>query len=142
MTKGQVIKVAALFVTLSEINQSIQTSSRFPILKRAFKASMPVFEGSALQQASGTPTASSVAASGIADSLARDACSHLFDSKKKDSKKKTPLIPEDILELSRSIGLNDLCWMHPPKSPENFAHLCVVIQAGQGEDVQPFPFIV
>jgi hypothetical protein len=34
----------------------------------------------------------------------------------------------DILEL------NHLCWMRPQKSRENFAHLCVVTQAGQGEE--------
>ena len=99
---------------------------------------MPVFEGSALQQASGAPTTSSVAASHIADSLVRDTCTHLRDSKKQDRQKKRQNIPEDIFELGRSIGVNDLCWMRAPKCPENFAHLCVVSQFGQGEDVQSF----
>jgi hypothetical protein len=49
---------------------------------------MPVFEGSALQQASGAPTTSSIAASHIADSLVRDTCTHLRDSKKQDRQKK------------------------------------------------------
>jgi len=108
---------------------------------------MPVFEGSALQQASGAPTTSSIAASHIADSLVRDTCTHLRDSKKQDRQKKRQNIPEDIFELGRSIGVNDLCWMRAPKCPENFAHLCVVHQFGQGEDnywisLLKFPVIV
>jgi hypothetical protein len=107
---------------LIKYNSKSLSAFRFPILKRTFKASMPVFEGSALQQASGTPTASSVAASRIADSLVPR------------RRKKGAQIPADVLELGRSIGLNHLCWMRPPKSRENFAHLCVVTQAGQGEE--------
>jgi hypothetical protein len=32
------------------------------------------------------------------------------------------------------LELGQLCWMRPPKSRDNFAHLCVVAQAGQGEE--------
>ena len=93
---------------------------------------MPVFEGNALQQISGICTPASVAASCIADSFARDVYSTIRETKK-TLKTKRKVVPEEVLEHGRRIGLYDLCWMPVPKSPDNKAHLCLLIQSGQGK---------
>jgi hypothetical protein len=98
---------------------------------------MPVFQGIALlasgslTEATGVflPAPPSIAASSIADTLVRTA----LKSRSRAKKPKLKTLCEDVLELGRHIGLNDVCWYRPSPSQPDFAHLCMIVQIGQGD---------
>jgi hypothetical protein len=73
--------------------------------------------------------ASSIDASSIAEALVQKVEKVL----KKKSTEKQEVVSEDVLELGRHIGMNDLCWMRRPSSQPDFAHLGVMVQIGQGD---------
>jgi hypothetical protein len=37
-----------------------------------------------------------------------------------------PGLPQEVIQRGVDIGLMEPCWMRPPASPENFAHLCLI----------------
>jgi hypothetical protein len=81
------------------------------------------------------PAPPSIDALSIAEALAQKVEKVL---KKKGGLRKTSteqkeVVSEDILELGRHLGMNDLCWMRLPSSPPDVAHLCVIVQIGQGD---------
>ena len=38
-----------------------------------------------------------------------------------------PGLPQEDLQRGLGIGLMEPCWMRPPNTPENFAHLCLIV---------------
>ena len=38
-----------------------------------------------------------------------------------------PGLPQEDLQRGLGIGLMEPCWMRPPDTPENFAHLCLIV---------------
>ena len=71
--------------------------------------------------------ASSIDASSIAEALVQKV------EKVLKKKSEQEVIPEDVLELGRHIGMNDLCWLRRPSCQPDFAHLGVMVQIGQGD---------
>jgi hypothetical protein len=103
---------------------------------------MPVWiQGNALKAASFSltetagaflPAPPSIDASSIAEALAQKVEKVL---KKTSTGKKEVVVPADILELGRHIGMNDLCWMRHTGSQPDVAHLCMIVQIGQGDSL-------
>jgi hypothetical protein len=98
------------------------------------------FQGNALNAASLSLTESvgaflpphpSIDALSIAEALAQKAEKVL--KKKCGLRHKPEVVSEDILELGRHLGMNDVCWMRRPSSPPDVAYLCVIVQIGQGD---------
>ena len=75
------------------------------------------------------PAPPSIDASSIAEALVQKVEKVL----KKKSTEKQEVVSEDVLELGRHIGMNDLCWMRHTGSQPDVAHLCVIVQIGQGD---------
>ncbi len=109
----------------------------------ATRISMPFFQGIALQDSRGlseaagafVPASAAAAAASIAETLAHSASTKLQATKRPKrpaAKKKPKPLTEDILQWGRNIGLHDVCWMRPLDSPTDFAHICVIIQEGDG----------
>jgi hypothetical protein len=73
------------------------------------------------------PAPSSIDASSIAEALVQKV------EKVLKKKSEQEVIPEDVLELGRHIGMNDLCWMRDASCQPDFAHLGVMVQIGQGD---------
>jgi hypothetical protein len=99
---------------------------------------MPFFQGIALQgsEAAGAFVPATALANATLQAAATN--SQANKQKRKRSKVPPPPLPEDILQWGRHIRLNEVCWMQPPDSPENFAHICILIQEGYGKNCMKF----
>jgi hypothetical protein len=109
---------------------------------------MPIFQGDALlatrglSEATGAfvPASASIDASCIAEVLAEKAFQNAFKKPRRSiSKRLTPeriskisRPPQEIIQRGVDIKLQELCWMSPPGSSEDFAHICIMLSKSQG----------
>jgi len=90
---------------------------------------MPIFQGAALASSKVAADTSAQESANVAAALAQAAVDQLQSQKPKRVRKR---IVSDMVQLCPGIGFNELCWMCPTDSDSSYAHLCLVIQVGQG----------